>query len=79
MVWKKIAISLSDLVDRDDIPDDVREIIRRKLNIGDSDEEPTTDELDKMAEYIAHMVHDHMIEEAEVIDTNDEDKDIKFN
>lgn len=76
---KKIAISLSDLVDRDDIPDDVREIIRRKLNIGDSDEEPTTDELDKMAEYIARMVHDHMIEEAEVIDTNDEDKDIKFN
>lgn len=76
---KKIAISLSDLVDRDDIPDDVREIIRRKLNVGDSDEEPTTDELDKMAEYIARMVHDQMIEEAEVIDTNDKDKDIKFN
>ena len=76
---KKIAISLSDLVDRDDIPDDVREIIRRKLNVGDADEEPTADELDKMAEYIARMVHDHMIEEAEVIDTNDEDKDIKFN
>ena len=76
---KKIAISLSDLVDRDDIPDDIRDVIRRKLNKGDSDEEPTTDELDKMAEYIARMVHDHMIEEAEVIDTNDEDKDIKFN
>jgi hypothetical protein len=32
-----------------------------------------------MAEYIARMVHDHMIKEAEVIDTRDDDKDIKFN
>lgn len=76
---KKIAISLSDLVDRDDLPDDVRETIRKQLDKGNTDEAPTEDELNKMAEYIARMVHDHMIEEAEVIDDIDDDKDIKFN
>lgn len=75
---KKIAISLSDLVDRDDLPDDIRETIRKQMNKGNTDEAPTEEELDKMAEFIAHMVQDRMIEEAEVIDTDD-DKDIKFN
>lgn len=76
---RKIAISLSDLVDRDDLPDDVRETIRKQLDKGNTDEAPTEDELNKMAEFIAHMVQNRMIEEAEVINTEDEDKDIKFN
>ena len=53
---RKIAISLSDLVDRDDLPDDVRETIRKQLDKGNTDEAPTEEELNKMAEFIAHMV-----------------------